>query len=220
MKVRIIKHTTNHYFPIGTILDDVVQVSDMIFGYNEPTGGWRWWFLKEELEIIKEELKIKGKHGYILPLLNPELKSFVRILALNQNPELGYAISKEFYGIWNLPTCKDDSIEMKLIHFEAKLLKIIELAKINLIVYERIACLFPSSDLIISIIESTCEKRRITYRAYSTKEIKQFATGKSTCEKSAMIKVAQEKLGYQGENYNEVNALWILELAKSEYKLI
>jgi len=25
---------------------------------------------------------------------------------------------------------------------------------------------------------------------------------------------------YQGENYNEVNALWILELAKSEYKLI
>jgi len=33
-----------------------------------------------------------------------------------------------------------------------------------------------------------------------------------------MIKAAKDKLGYTGSDDNEADALWILELAKSEYK--
>jgi hypothetical protein len=52
MTVRIIANISNHNFPIGTILTDVSQLSDLIFCYNEP-GNWRWFFLKEEIEIFK-----------------------------------------------------------------------------------------------------------------------------------------------------------------------
>jgi hypothetical protein len=33
-----------------------------------------------------------------------------------------------------------------------------------------------------------------------------------------MIAAAQEKLGYPGTNDNEADALWLLELAKHDYK--
>ena len=32
-----------------------------------------------------------------------------------------------------------------------------------------------------------------------------------------MIQAAKERLGYTGANDNEADALWLLELAKSEY---
>jgi len=144
------------------------------------------------------------------------------ILALDQASKLGWALSKDSYGIWDLTTRKDESIGMKLLRFEAKLIEVIELSKINLVVYERVAGRFKSSLIhaakLVAIIESTCEKRGINYRAYSAKEIKQFATGKGNCGKPAMIAAAKEKLGYLGNNDNEADALWILELAKSEYK--
>jgi Holliday junction resolvasome RuvABC endonuclease subunit len=165
---------------------------------------------------------IKGKHGYIVPLVNPELRPNVRILAIDQASKLGWALSTESYGVWDLTTRKDESIGMKLLRFEVKLLEVIELAQINLIVYERVAGRFKSALIhaakLVAIIESTCEKQGINYRAYSAKEIKQFATGKGNCGKPDMIKAAKEKLGYLGNDDNEADALWILMLAKNEFK--
>ena len=34
-----------------------------------------------------------------------------------------------------------------------------------------------------------------------------------------MIEAAQKKLGYIGENDNEADALWLLELAKKDYMI-
>ena len=44
-----------------------------------------------------------------------------------------------------------------------------------------------------------------------------YATGKGSAGKPAMIKAAKDKLGYPGNDDNEADALWMLELAQSEY---
>lgn len=171
------------------------------------------------MKRIKKETILKKIGGYYQ--IKQESKKICNILALDQASKLGWALSRDSYGIWDLTTRKDESIGMKLLRFEAKLIEVIELSKINLIVYERVAGRFKSALIhaakLVAIIESICEKRGINYRAYSAKEIKQFATGKGNCGKPEMIAAAKHKLNYQGNNDNEADALWILELAKSEY---
>jgi len=72
---------------------------------------------------------------------------------------------------------------------------------------------------LVGEIEKYCEENDIEYRGYSAGEIKKFATGKGNSGKPAMIAAAQEKLGYTGEDDNEADALWILELLKYELGL-
>ena len=67
-------------------------------------------------------------------------------------------------------------------------------------------------------IKVVCEDCHVEYRAYSSQEIKKFATGKGNAGKPLMVSKAQEKLGYVGKDNDEADALWLLELAKSEYK--
>jgi Holliday junction resolvasome RuvABC endonuclease subunit len=145
-----------------------------------------------------------------------------KILALDPATHCGYAISKELYGVWNLTAKRDESAGMRLIRLRSKLMEIIPSEHINLVVFERPGGRFKSSIIVQSEIQgqikTVCEDFKVSYRAYSSKEIKKFATGKGNCGKPAMIKAAQEKLGYPGNDDNEADALWTLELAKSEYK--
>ena len=110
---------------------------------------------------------------------------------------------------------------MRLIRLRAKLNEILESEHINLVVFERPGGRFKASIIVQSEIQgqikTVCEDHKIQYRAYSSKEIKKFATGKGNAGKPAVIKAAQDKLGYQGENDNEADALWLLELAKNDY---
>lgn len=144
----------------------------------------------------------------------------MKILAIDQASNCGWAISRELYGTWDLKTKKDESQGMKLLRFRAKLKEICKLEKINLIVYERVAGIHKSSIIhaakLVAIIESFCEENNLQYKAYSATEIKKWATGRGNAKKDLMIKMAKEKLGYQGDNDNEADALWILELAKND----
>jgi len=146
----------------------------------------------------------------------------IKILAIDQASKCGWAISNNIYGEWDLKTRKDESSGMKGLRFKSKLKEICELEKIELIVYERIAGRFKNalihSAKLVAIIETYCEDNNINYRAYSAKEIKLFATGKGGASKQQMIKHAHDKLGYIGDSDNEADALWILHLAKDEYK--
>ena len=165
--------------------------------------------------------KITGQHAYLLPLLNPELKPYLRILALDPAIHCGWAISRSVYGVWDLTPKRDESIGMRLIRLRAKLNEVIQSEDINLVVFERpggkhVAAVIVQSEL-QGQIKVVCEDKNIAYRAYSSQEIKKFATGKGNCGKPAMIAAAQEKLGYVGENDNEADALWLLELAKNDY---
>ena len=146
----------------------------------------------------------------------------MRILALDPATHCGYAISRKLYGVWNLTPKRDESAGMRLIRLRSKLNEVIPSERINLVVFERPGGQHKAAIIVQSEIQGTiktvCEDLKIQYRAYSSQEIKKFATGKGNCGKPAMIAAAKEKLGYPGNDDNEADALWLLEMAKSEYK--
>jgi len=146
----------------------------------------------------------------------------LKILALDPATHCGWAISRDVFGVWNLTPKRDESIGMRLIRLRSKLNEVLTSENINLVVFERPGGQHKNAIIVQSEIQGqikvVCEDFKIEYRAYSSQEIKKYATGKGNSGKPAMIKAAQDKLGYQGENDNEADALWILELAKSEYK--
>ncbi len=151
------------------------------------------------------------------------VNSKLKILALDQATHCGWAISHELYGVWDLHVKKDESDGMRLIRFRAKLKEVIQAESIELVVWERPAGRYArgiiTSAELQGQIKTICTDMHVNFRVYSAKEIKTFATGKGNAGKPAMIKAAQEKLGYKGSNDNEADALWILELAKSEYNV-
>jgi Holliday junction resolvasome RuvABC endonuclease subunit len=145
-----------------------------------------------------------------------------KMLALDIATHCGWAISRSVYGVWNLSPKRDESAGMRLIRFRAKLNEVIKSENINLVVFERpggrhVGAVIVQSEL-QGQVKVVCEDLQIPYRGYSSQEIKKFATGKGNSGKPAMIAAAQSQLNYPGENDNEADALWLLELAKSEYK--
>ena len=145
----------------------------------------------------------------------------MNILAIDPATKCGWATEKTIYGTWDLKTRKDESWGMKLIRFKSKLKEIHALNKLDLIVYERPAGRFKNPIItqskIIGILETFCAEEGIQYRAYSSKEIKSFATGKGNANKPAMIKAAQEKYDYPGNDDNEADALHLWHLTAKEY---
>ena len=156
----------------------------------------------------------------------PNIDKFVqnkdlRFLALDIATHCGWAINRDVYGVWDLSPKRDESAGMRLIRFRSKMAEIIRSEAINCVVYERpggrhIGAVIVQSEL-QGQVKVVCEDHRIPYRAYSSQEIKKYATGKGNVGKPAMIAAAKEKLGYTGKNDNEADSLWLLELAKSEY---
>lgn len=143
-----------------------------------------------------------------------------RILALDPATKFGWAINHDIYGVWDLTTRRDQSQGFKLLRFRAILDEACKLNKVSVIAYEKpggrnYAALVLHSKL-VGEIEKYCEENNIEYKGYSAGDIKKFATGKGNSGKPAMIEAAQEKLGYEGNDDNEADALWILELLKFE----
>ena len=149
--------------------------------------------------------------------------SDVRILSLDIASVTGWAISEKEYGTWNFKTRKDESMGMKLIRFRSKLNDVKDLMDFNLVVYERAAGRFKAAIIheakMIGLVEEWCEEHKIAYRAYSATEIKKFATDKGNAGKPLMIAAAKEKLGYEGNDDNEADALWMLKIAQSDLNI-
>ena len=146
----------------------------------------------------------------------------IRILAIDPATHCGWAVSNQIYGCWDLTPKRDESMGMRLIRFRSKMIEVIESEKINLVVFERPGGMHVGAVIVQSELQGQikviCEDKGINYRAYSSQEIKKFATGKGNSGKPVMILAARQKLGYTGANDNEADALWLLNLAKSEYK--
>lgn len=146
--------------------------------------------------------------------------SIIKILSIDPATHCGWAINRSLYGVWDLTHKRDESVGMRLIRFRSKMTEIIKSENINLVVFERPGGFHKGAMIVQSEIQgqikTICEDFKIEYRAYSSGEIKKYATGKGNAGKPMMIKAAQEKLGYIGNNDNEADALWLLELAKRD----
>jgi Holliday junction resolvasome RuvABC endonuclease subunit len=145
------------------------------------------------------------------------------LLAIDPATHCGWAVDRSVYGVWDLTTRRDQSQGFKLLRFRALLEEACKLNKVEVIGYEKpggrnYAALVLHSKL-VGEIEKYCEENGIEYKGYSATDVKKFATGKGNSGKPAMIQAAKDKLGYTGDDDNEADALWILELLKHELKL-
>jgi Holliday junction resolvasome RuvABC endonuclease subunit len=173
-------------------------------------------------QSIKRHRKIEVPYPEMPKVDKYFQKSNIRILALDPATHCGWATSVAVFGVWDLTPKRDESAGMRLIRLRSKLQEVIESEAINLVVFERPGGRNTGAVIVQSEIQgqikTVCEDKHINYRAYSSKEIKTFATGKGNAGKPAMIAAARAKLGYIRNNDNEADALWLLMLAKSEYK--
>lgn len=147
----------------------------------------------------------------------------VRLLAIDPAERTGWAVSKTEYGLWDLKPKKDENFAFKLLKFKAKLKEIIQLVEINTIVFERPSGFHASAVIshakYVGIIELFATENNIPFKGYSATEIKKFATGKGNSNKEKMIAAAKDKLGYQGDDDNEADALWLWCLAADDLNL-
>lgn len=141
----------------------------------------------------------------------------MKILALDPAIKFGWAISTSLYGMENFSPKSGESSGFKLIKFKAFLLKTIATEKIDLVVYERAGGRFKNDIMShaqwIAIIETVCIEQKVEYRAYSSTEIKQFATGKGNANKTDMIKAAVRMYKKPIKDDNIADALHLLHLA-------
>ena len=149
----------------------------------------------------------------------------MKILAIDPATKSGWAMNTNpvISGEWDCRIKKDESKGMKFIRMRAKLKEILKEDRPDLIVFERPGGRF-NADIMShasfnTVIQMFAIDHNIDYRAYSPGEIKKHATGKGNSGKPAMLAAAKEKLGYEGDNDNESDALWLLNLAESEYDL-
>ena len=144
------------------------------------------------------------------------MTSRYKILALDVATNTGWSVG-EAHGTWDLRSKRDESVGMRLIRFRSKLEEVFKLCEINLVVFERVAGHHQNAVIVaaelVGVVKTFCEDNKIEYRAYSAGEIKRHATGKGNSNKAAMIAAAKEKLNYQGEDDNEVDAMWLHALA-------
>lgn len=146
----------------------------------------------------------------------------IKILALDVASHCGWC-TEHASGVWDLSPKRDESGGIRLLKFRSKLKEIISLADINLVAFERTSGMHKASLIVQaelhSVLKVYCEDNKIDYRAFSATEIKKFATGKGNSGKPLMIKAAQEKYGYKGEDDNEADAIHIYHITKQSLNL-
>jgi Holliday junction resolvasome RuvABC endonuclease subunit len=145
------------------------------------------------------------------------------LLALDPATRCGWATGVEV-GTFNLSGSSDESNGMKWIRFWAFLAKMVEERPIKFIGYERPAGKHAGAVIhhakLAGIIEMFCDFHDIAYCAYSSTAAKKLATGKGNCSKEDVILAAQQQLGYAGDDDNEADALWILQLMREDAHVI
>lgn len=148
----------------------------------------------------------------------------MKILALDPATHCGFAHSDGPYGVFDLSIRRDESAGMRLVRFRGKLNEIRANLGVDLVVFEaaRHAAAGMQGALVVQseiqgVLKTWCEDNAIEYRGYSPSEIKKHATGKGNASKLEMIRAAVEKWPEaQFDSHDEVDARWLLDLAKQD----
>jgi crossover junction endodeoxyribonuclease RuvC len=149
----------------------------------------------------------------------------MNILALDPATKCGWAHSSGPSGTWDLSIKRDESAGMRLIRFRSKLEEFRRAAiSIDLVVFEAVrGAPMPGRPPAIlqtelqGVLKLWCEDRKIPYRGYSQSEIKKRATGNGNAKKVLVLEAAQRRWPNIVDD-NHADALWLLDLAQSEYQ--
>lgn len=142
------------------------------------------------------------------------------LLALDIATKTGWR-TKTASGAWDLSPKRDESKGMRLIRFKSKLVEICNLEAIKVIAYERPGGIHKASMMVQSelhgILKCYCEENNIDYIAFSSKEIKKYATGNGNASKQMMVEEAEKRKGDKVEDDNEADAYLIYDYYYENY---
>ena len=147
------------------------------------------------------------------------------ILALDIATKCGWAHSCGASGTWDLSVRRDESGGMRLLRLASKLNDVLGSVGVDLVVFEAARHAAPGMQGALVVhaemqgqVKVWCDVRNILYRGYSPSEIKRRATGKGNAGKEAMAEAAGRRWPDRVfVDDNEVDAAWLLDLARSEY---
>lgn len=147
------------------------------------------------------------------------------ILALDLANKTGFAYrgvdGKIKHGTWLLRE-KDESDGIRLMRLADHIKSVHATVGIGFIPYEKASgrnalAVIRHAEL-QSVIKLLAGELGYEYKGYSATSIKKQA-GKGTLGKPEMIKRAERKFGVKGLTDDEADALWLLDLARSEFSL-
>ncbi len=145
----------------------------------------------------------------------------MKILALDQATTCGWAHSCGSSGVWDLSVRKDESGGMRWIRLRGKLNELRAAVGVDLLVFEASRNMKFGNAVRVAAglqatVETWCVDNGVEYRGYSPKEIKKHATKNGNANKEQMQAAATAK-GWTFQDENEADALWILDLALSQF---
>jgi len=147
----------------------------------------------------------------------------VNLLALDLGIRCGWAASTSVgitSGVQNFTLRRGESPGMRDLHFERWLQGMIELVKPRVIGYElphyRGGAATRALVGFETDVQKVCAALNIEHQSIHTGTLKKFATGSGGANKADMVEAAQTKLGYEGADDNEVDALWALHWLKAD----
>lgn len=150
----------------------------------------------------------------------------LRILGLDLGTNCGWSHTCGESGTFDLRVKKDESSGMKLIRFRSKLEDIRKGVGVDVIVFEQTIVFAKHSGAesqaeLQGVLKLWCMDNHVENKSYPISVIKKFATGKGNAKKEQMIEAANRKWNreFTLKDNNQVDALWILELAKSDLSL-
>lgn len=140
------------------------------------------------------------------------------LLAIDPATACGWAMSPQEYGCWSLDKKKGESDGAKWLKLEVNIKNLIKNRNVRIVGFELPVVGMMGATIhhakLNAIIERTCAELEVEYKTFSPSEIKLFATGRGNAKKPEMIEAARVHFGYEGDNDNEADALWILALLK------
>lgn len=163
-----------------------------------------------DLKKLKERTKIKAR---IRRAIDAEIP--YAVLSIDPATMCGWALDFKNYGCWNLAITNRQSIGAKWMKLEMRINELIRDKGVKMISTElpvkmpgQLGATIHHAKL-NGILEKICAEKDIEMITITPSELKKFATGNGRASKEDMIEAARKFLGYEGDNDNEADALWL-----------
>lgn len=144
----------------------------------------------------------------------------MNILALDPAASTGFAHSDGTHGAYLLTHVFDRRPGDRLVRFSVWLNEFLRKHPTELIAAEDASFGSPNPSIqamhneLRAVIYLVAAERELTVKMFHPSTIKLFATGRGRAKKPDMIRACREKLGIVSDSDDEVDAIWIMELAK------
>ena len=150
----------------------------------------------------------------------------MKILALDLATTTGWAFLRgDQYsyesGTMTLDLKRGESPGMRFVRFNKWLKEMLDDHTPELVIYEQAHHRGgAATELCVGLVtrvQEACSERSINYQKLHSNTLKKFATGSGRASKDDMLARAREHWGWNIEDHNQADALWLMEWAKKEY---